>query len=156
MVRKQIVGVGLQDRRSRWHEHEVVEDAGRNAVETASATLRDLRVAEVALDLKVEGGKAVRIEPALCRLLTEAEEPGVGMKRNLNPAVASAFDTLRPLDANQMGNVPGTGIRARHLEWPRTDRNCAGTCPRQFERGRSVGAHPFAVLHRRNARLTPL
>jgi len=34
------------------------EDAGKNAVETASHTLRDLRVAEVVkLDLKVESGK---------------------------------------------------------------------------------------------------
>ena len=36
------------------------EDAGRIAVETASATLRDLRVAEVVKqDMKVEGGKVV-------------------------------------------------------------------------------------------------
>jgi flavin-binding protein dodecin len=34
------------------------EDAAKNAVETASRTLRDLRVAEVVkMDLKVEGGK---------------------------------------------------------------------------------------------------
>ena len=34
------------------------EDAGKNAVETASRTLRDLRIAEVVkMDLKVEGGK---------------------------------------------------------------------------------------------------
>lgn len=34
------------------------EDAGRKAVETASGTLRDLRVAEVVkLDMKVEDGK---------------------------------------------------------------------------------------------------
>jgi dodecin len=36
------------------------EDAARKAVETAAASLRDLRVAEVnKLDLKVEGGKVV-------------------------------------------------------------------------------------------------
>lgn len=36
------------------------EDAGRKAVETASASLRDLRVAEVMkLDMKVEEGKVV-------------------------------------------------------------------------------------------------
>ena len=36
------------------------EDAAKTAVETASGTLRDLRVAEVSkLDLKVENGKAV-------------------------------------------------------------------------------------------------
>jgi dodecin len=36
------------------------EDAARNAVEAASKTLRDLRVAEVGrLDMKVEGGKVV-------------------------------------------------------------------------------------------------
>jgi flavin-binding protein dodecin len=36
------------------------EDAARNAVETASKSLRDLRVAEVGkLDLKVEGGRVV-------------------------------------------------------------------------------------------------
>ena len=36
------------------------EDAAKNAVETASETLRDLRVAEIGkLDLKVEGGKVV-------------------------------------------------------------------------------------------------
>jgi flavin-binding protein dodecin len=34
------------------------EDAGRNAVETAAGSLRDLRVAEVTkLDMKVEDGK---------------------------------------------------------------------------------------------------
>jgi flavin-binding protein dodecin len=34
------------------------EDAGRNAVETAAGSLRDLRVAEVVkLDMKVENGK---------------------------------------------------------------------------------------------------
>ncbi len=36
------------------------EEAARNAVETASKSLRDLRVAEIdKLDLKVENGKAV-------------------------------------------------------------------------------------------------
>lgn len=36
------------------------EDAAKNAVETASRTLRDLRVAEIEkLDLKVEDGKVV-------------------------------------------------------------------------------------------------
>ena len=34
------------------------EDAGRNAVETAAASLRDLRVAEVTkMDMRVEKGK---------------------------------------------------------------------------------------------------
>jgi dodecin len=34
------------------------EDAGRNAVETAASSLRDLRVAEVTkMDMKVENGK---------------------------------------------------------------------------------------------------
>jgi flavin-binding protein dodecin len=34
------------------------EEAGRNAVETASSSLRDLRVAEVTkMDMKVENGK---------------------------------------------------------------------------------------------------
>ena len=36
------------------------EDAARHAVETASGTLRDLRVAEVTkLDMKVEGGRVI-------------------------------------------------------------------------------------------------
>ena len=36
------------------------EDAARNAVETASKSLKDLRVAEIEkLDLKVEAGKVV-------------------------------------------------------------------------------------------------
>jgi flavin-binding protein dodecin len=36
------------------------EDAARNAVETASKSLRDLRVAEVGqLDLKIEDGKVI-------------------------------------------------------------------------------------------------
>jgi flavin-binding protein dodecin len=36
------------------------EDAAKNAVETASRSLRDLRIAEVKkLDMKVEGGKVV-------------------------------------------------------------------------------------------------
>ena len=36
------------------------EDAGRNAVETAAGSLRDLRVAEVTkMDMKVEEGKVV-------------------------------------------------------------------------------------------------
>ena len=35
-------------------------DAGRNAIETASKSLRDLRVAEVVkLDVKIEGGRLV-------------------------------------------------------------------------------------------------
>ena len=34
------------------------EDAAKNAVETAAATLRDLRIAEVVkMDMKLEGGK---------------------------------------------------------------------------------------------------
>jgi len=34
------------------------EEAGRNAIETASGSLRDLRIAEVTkMDMKVEGGK---------------------------------------------------------------------------------------------------
>jgi flavin-binding protein dodecin len=36
------------------------EDAGRNAVETAAESLRDLRVAEVTkMDMKVDNGKVV-------------------------------------------------------------------------------------------------
>lgn len=36
------------------------EEAARNAVETASKSLRDLRIAEVAkMDMRVEGGKVV-------------------------------------------------------------------------------------------------
>jgi len=36
------------------------EDAAAHAVETAAATLRDLRIAEVVkMDMKVEGGKVV-------------------------------------------------------------------------------------------------
>jgi flavin-binding protein dodecin len=36
------------------------EDAGRNAVETAAGSLRDLRVAEVTkMDIKVDNGKVV-------------------------------------------------------------------------------------------------
>ena len=36
------------------------EDAAKNAVETASKSLRDLRIAEVStLDMKVEAGKVV-------------------------------------------------------------------------------------------------
>ena len=36
------------------------EEAGRNAVETAAASLRDLRIAEVVkMDMKVEEGKVV-------------------------------------------------------------------------------------------------
>ena len=36
------------------------EEAAKSAVETASKTLRDLRIAEVKqLDLKIEGGKVV-------------------------------------------------------------------------------------------------
>ena len=36
------------------------ENAAKNAVETASKSLRDLRIAEIStLDMKVEGGKVV-------------------------------------------------------------------------------------------------
>ena len=43
-----VVGVSVES----W------EDAGRNAVETAAGSLRDLRVAEVTkMDMKVENGK---------------------------------------------------------------------------------------------------
>jgi flavin-binding protein dodecin len=40
------------------------EDAGRRAVETAAASIRDLRVAEVVkMDMKVENGKSQHFEP---------------------------------------------------------------------------------------------
>jgi dodecin len=39
------------------------EDAGRNAVETAAGSLRDLRVAEVTkMDMKVENGKVAAFQ----------------------------------------------------------------------------------------------
>jgi len=42
------------------------EDAAQNAVKTASKSLRDLRIAEVAkLDVKVEGGKIVQYRTRL-------------------------------------------------------------------------------------------
>jgi flavin-binding protein dodecin len=42
------------------------EDAARNAVKTASKSLRDLRIAEVTkLDIKVEGGKVVQFRTRL-------------------------------------------------------------------------------------------
>jgi len=42
------------------------EDAARNAVKTASKSLRDLRIAEVSkLDVKVEGGKVVQFRTRL-------------------------------------------------------------------------------------------
>lgn len=42
------------------------EDAAKNAVETASGTLRDLRIAEVVkLDVKIDGGKVVEYRTRL-------------------------------------------------------------------------------------------
>ena len=42
------------------------EDAAKNAVETASGTLRDLRIAEVIkLDVKIDGGKVVEYRTRL-------------------------------------------------------------------------------------------
>jgi len=42
------------------------EEAARNAVKTASKSLRDLRIAEVTkLDVKVEGGKVVQFRTRL-------------------------------------------------------------------------------------------
>lgn len=42
------------------------EDAAKHAVETASGTLRDLRIAEVVkLDLKIDGGKVVEYRTRL-------------------------------------------------------------------------------------------
>ena len=42
------------------------EDAARNAVKTASKSLRDLRIAEVTkLDVKVEAGKVVQFRTRL-------------------------------------------------------------------------------------------
>jgi flavin-binding protein dodecin len=42
------------------------EDAARNAVKTASKSLRDLRIAEVSkLDVKIEGGKVVQFRTRL-------------------------------------------------------------------------------------------
>ena len=42
------------------------EDAAKNAVETASKTLRDLRIAEVKeLDLKIEEGKVIAFRARL-------------------------------------------------------------------------------------------
>src|SRR6266567_123232 len=46
------------------------EDAGRNAVETAAGSLRDLRVAEVTkMDMKVENGKVAAFRYARFPLL---------------------------------------------------------------------------------------
>src|SRR5262245_53945647 len=46
------------------------EDAAQNAVETASATLRDLRIAEVVKqDLKIEQGKGARVLHAAAALV---------------------------------------------------------------------------------------
>jgi flavin-binding protein dodecin len=43
------------------------EDAGRNAVETAAGSLRDLRVAEVTkMDMKVENGKVAALSVIEC------------------------------------------------------------------------------------------
>jgi flavin-binding protein dodecin len=51
------------------------EDAARRAVETASQTLRDLRVAEVVkLDITVEDGKVARFRTRLA--LSFKYEPG--------------------------------------------------------------------------------
>jgi flavin-binding protein dodecin len=51
------------------------EDAARRAVETASGTLRDLRVAEVVkLDITVEDGKVARFRTRLA--LSFKYEPG--------------------------------------------------------------------------------
>ena len=42
------------------------EDAARNAVRTASGTLRDLRIAEIEkLDVKIEGGKVTQFRARL-------------------------------------------------------------------------------------------
>ena len=42
------------------------EDAAKNAVEVASGTLRDLRIAEVVkLDVKIDGGKVVEYRARL-------------------------------------------------------------------------------------------
>jgi len=42
------------------------EDAARNAVRTASGTLRDLRIAEIEkLDVKIEDGKVVQFRARL-------------------------------------------------------------------------------------------
>jgi flavin-binding protein dodecin len=42
------------------------EEAAKNAVETASKSLRDLRIAEVKeLDMKIEGGKVVAFRARL-------------------------------------------------------------------------------------------
>ena len=42
------------------------EDAAKNAVETASATLRDLRIAEVVkMDVKIEDGKVLEYRTRL-------------------------------------------------------------------------------------------
>ena len=49
------------------------EDAGRNAVETAAGSLRDLRVAEVTkMDMKVENGKVTSRIPHACRAFLNA------------------------------------------------------------------------------------
>ena len=52
------------------------EDAARRAIETASSTLRDLRVAEVVkLDLTIEEGKVARFRTRLN--VSFKYEPGV-------------------------------------------------------------------------------
>ena len=49
------------------------EDAGKRAVETAAASLRDLRVAEVLkMDMKVDNGKVTAFGPA-CRFRSNTD-----------------------------------------------------------------------------------
>ena len=61
------------------------EEAGRNAVETASSSLRDLRVAEVTkMDMKVERGRSPRFAPASRSPSNTKPDPWVGVAPSLN------------------------------------------------------------------------
>src|SRR5205807_5486151 len=67
------------------------EDAGRNAVETAAGSLRDLRVAEVTqMDMKVEDGKvtAFRTRVALSFKYEPSAQRGRAAGLNVHSAVA--------------------------------------------------------------------
>ena len=80
------------------------EDAARRAVETASGTLRDLRVAEVVkLDLTVEDGKVARFRTRLA--LSFKYEPG-------------STDRLGDAGQPRVSQRAGHGVEAERLDRP--------------------------------------
>src|SRR5262249_38947770 len=101
------------------------EDAARNAVETASQTLRDLRIAEVVKqDMKVEDGNVVAFRTRVllsfkCECLSGSRQAGSRLKRarcDREAAAVPAAGYVR-LASYSCARLPARWLRSAYWAW---------------------------------------